>query len=122
MTSKTTRILSIVLMVIPALMLVMSGAMKLVGAQQIVDGLTKGGLGAYIKLFGIIELASVALLFLPKTRNLGFLLLCCYLGGALSIELASGQPPMAAIFLALLWISMFLRNKTLFLEARPSQN
>jgi sorbitol-specific phosphotransferase system component IIC len=116
MTTKTKNIASTVLMAIPALMVAMSAIMKLTGSQKIVDGLTKGGLGNYISLLGILELISVALFVIPKTYKLGFLLLCCYLGGAMSVELASGQPPMAAIFLALIWISVFLRNRLMFLN------
>ncbi len=120
--TKTTRIISIVLMVIPSLMIIMSGVMKLIGAQQVVDGLTKGGLGNYIVLFGLIELVSVALLWIPKTRNIGFFLLCSYLGGALSIELASGQMPTAAILLIIIWISVFLRDRSLFLKSANTEN
>ena len=104
-------------MAIPALMITMSAIMKLTGSQQIVEGLTKGGFGNYIVVFGLVELLSVALFVYPKTYKLGFLLLCCYLGGAMSVELASGQPPMAAMFLMLLWVSVFLRNKLMFLNA-----
>ena len=117
MSDKTKKILSYVLLILPSLMILMSGVMKLTGAQQIVDGLTKAGLGPYIKLFGIIELVSVGLLFIPKTYKIGFLLLCSYLGGAMSIELSGGQPPMSAIFIALLWIGVYLRDKRMFLQA-----
>lgn len=120
--TKTTHIISIVLMVIPSLMIVMSGVMKLIGSQQIVDGLTKVGLGNYIVLFGLIELISVALLWITMTRNIGFFLLCSYLGGALSIELAGGQAPLAAIFLALIWISVFLKDRSLFLRTDKTEN
>jgi sorbitol-specific phosphotransferase system component IIC len=114
MTNKTTRIISIVLMAIPSLMLTMSAVVKLIGAEQVVQGLTKAGLGNYITLFGVIELASVVLFIYSKTHKIGFFLLCSYLGGALSIELASGQPPMAAIFLILIWIAVYLKDKTVF--------
>ncbi len=114
MSSKTTRLIGLVLMILPSLMLIMSGVMKLSGSQQIVEGLTKAGLGSYIKLFGIIELISVALLLYPRTFKIGFLLVCCYLGGALSIELAGAQPPMAAIFLVILWTGVYLRDKFVF--------
>lgn len=115
--SKTTRIVSIVLMVIPSAMLVFSAAMKLGHAQAVTEGLGKAGLGNYITLIGLIELVSVALFLVPKTSKIGFLLLCSYLGGALCMELAGGQPPMAAIFLALLWIAVYLRDKQMFLRA-----
>ncbi|MBA2610588.1 MAG: DoxX family protein [Bacteroidetes bacterium] len=117
MSAKTKRIISIILMVIPSLMLLMSGVMKVISAQQVVDGLTKAGLGKLIVLIGVIELVSVALFLYPKTFKLGFLLLCCYLGGALCIELAAGQPPMAAIFLVLIWISVYLRDRNMFFSS-----
>lgn len=115
MSTKTQRILSIVLMGIPSLMVALSGVMKLMGAPQIVYALSKAGLGSYIQLFGITELVSVALLLYPKTYKTGFLLLCCYLGGALSIELSAAQPPMAAVFLTLLWVGIYLKNKQVFI-------
>jgi hypothetical protein len=114
MSDKIKKIISVVLMVIPSLMLVFSAIMKLSGAQQVVEAMKKGGLGNYVLLLGIIELASVMLYLIPKTSRVGFLMLCCYLGGALSIELATGQLPSAAIFLVLLWISEFLKNKSTF--------
>lgn len=114
--SKTTRIISIVLMLIPSLMLIMSAVMKLSHAQQIVEGFSKSALIRYIDLIGIIELVSVTLFLIPKTTKIGFLLLCSYLGGALAIELAGGQAPMAALFLVVLWISVFLRHRLMFLS------
>lgn len=122
MSAKTTRIISIVLMVIPSLMLIMSGVMKLIGAEQVVTGLTKVGLGSYITLFGVIELVAVALFLYPKTYKIGFLLICCYLGGALSIELATAQPPSAAIFLSIVWIGVFLKDKLMFLTSSTTEN
>ena len=97
-------------------MIAMSAIMKLAGAEQVVQGLTKGGLGQYIMLFGILELLSLVLFIYPKTYKIGFLLLCSYLGGAMSIELVSGQPPMAAIFLVVIWVSVYLRDKLMFLS------
>ena len=116
MTAKTKRIVYILLMAITSLMLIMSGVMKLIGGEQVVTGLTKVGLGKFIIMIGIIELISVALFVYPKTFKLGFLLLCSYLGGALCIELAGGQPPMAAVFLALIWIAVYLRDKNIFIS------
>lgn len=121
MSAKTKRIISIILMVIPSLMLIMSGIMKLTGAEQVVTGLTKAGLGNLITLIGVIELVSVALFLYPKTYKIGFLLLCSYLGGAMCIELAGGQPPMAAVFIALIWISVFLREKSMLLPTTESK-
>jgi hypothetical protein len=103
-------------MAIVALMLTTSGIMKLSGAENVVTLLTRAGLASYIKAFGIIELISVAIFLYPKTYKIGFLLLCCYLGGALSIELAEGQPPVASSFLVILWVSGYLKNKLMFIN------
>src|SRR5436305_13647539 len=104
MSKKTIRIISFILTAIPSAMILMSGIMKLAGAEQMVQSLSKIGLGPYVKLLGAIELTSLALFLIPKTSRIGFLLICSYLGGAMSIELAGGQPPMAAVFLAVIWI------------------
>jgi hypothetical protein len=114
--TKTARIISIILMLIPSLMLIISAIMKLTHAPAIVEAFGKSALGNYITLIGIIELLSVALFLYPKTSKVGFLLLCSYLGGAISIELAGGQLPMAAIFLTLLWVSVYLKNKLMFVQ------
>jgi hypothetical protein len=122
MSAKTKRILYIALMAIPSLMIAMSAIMKLSGAEKIVTGLSKAGLGNYVMLLGIIELISLVLFIYPKTYKIGFLLLSAYLGGAMSVELAGGQPPMAAIFLSLIWISVFLRNKFMFVNTITIQS
>lgn len=117
MSKKITRIISIVLLAIPSLMLVMSSVMKMTGSKQMVESLSKAGMGNYnLLLLGLIELLSVVLLWIPKTRNIGFFLVCSYLGGALSIELALGRTPSAAILLALIWIGIFLRDRSMFLK------
>lgn len=121
--SKKTRILSIVLMAIPSFMLILSAIMKLAKAPTLVEGFSKSGLGNYLMLIGMIELVSVALFLFPRTSKVGFLLLCSYLGGAIAIELASAQPPVAAVFLAVIWVAVYLRNKLMFVDqAKESLN
>ncbi len=113
--SKTTKIISLVLKIIVSGMLTMSAVMKLSHAQPIVEAFSKSNLINLITLIGLIELGSLVLFWVPKTGKLGFLLLTSYLGGALSIELAGAQTPMAAILLAVLWTSVYLKNKEVFL-------
>ncbi len=115
--TKATRITSYVLMALPSLMLIMSAVMKLSHAQQIVDGFSKSALINYIDLIGGIELISVILLWIPKTQKIGFLLLNGYLGGAMSIELAGGQFPNAAVLLAVLWIGVYLKERVMFVAS-----
>jgi hypothetical protein len=119
--TKTTKITAIVLKALPSAMLVLSAIMKLSHAQAIVEGFSKSALINYLTLIGIIELVSVILFWIPKTSKIGFLLLCSYLGGAMSIELAGGQFPNASIFLMLLWISVYLSNREVFLKTEESK-
>jgi hypothetical protein len=118
MKPKTRKIVSIAVAVIPSAMVAMSAFMKLSGNPQLVDGMTKIGFAPYIKLFGVIELVSLILFFYPKTSKIGFLLLCCYLGGAMATELGHGEAPMAALFIALFWVSVFIRDKGMFLPIK----
>ena len=87
MTSKTKNIVSIVLGALPSAMVLISGTMKLSGNPKMVEGLTQGGFGSYITLFGALEFIMVILFFIPKTKKVGFYLLCSYLGGAMAVEL-----------------------------------
>ena len=122
MTSKTRNIVSIVLGALPSAMVLMSGTMKLSGNPKMVEGLTQGGFGPYITLFGALEFIMVILFFIPKTKKLGFYLLCSYLGGAMAVELGHGMPPMSAAFIALYWISMFVKDKSNFLPSKNNTN
>lgn len=121
MTKKATQILSTILLALPSLMLLMSASMKLLGAEPIKANLEKAGLGNHIILLGLIELLTVILMWIPRTRNIGFFLVCSYLGGALSIELASGTPPSAALFLIIIWIAVFIRDKSFFVQVTKAE-
>ena len=115
MKQKVQRIAWIGLMALPVLMLAMSSVMKLTGSEEIVNGLTAAGFGSYIAVLGIVELLAVVLFVIPATYKVGFLLLNGYLGGAFAVELAAGKFPVAALFLTLLWVSVFIRNRSLFI-------
>ena len=70
----------------------------------------------YVLLLGILKLVSLLLFIYPKTHKVGFLFLCCYLGGALSIELAGGEPPVSSMLLVVIWVSVYLKDKLMFVE------
>ncbi len=111
MTNKTRNVVSIVVGALPAAMVLMSSIIKLTTDPQ---PLIKAGFGPYIKPLGIIEIVLLILFFYPKTKRIGFYLLCSYLGGAFSVELTSGLPPLSLILLTLFWVSMFIKDKNNF--------
>ncbi len=122
MQPKTTRILSTVLIVLPALMLLASAGAKLAAAQQVVDALTKTGFIPFFPLpaLAILELVVAALLLIPKTYKIGFFLVNGYLGGAAAIEIAGQGFPIALVLLSIIWVGVYLRDKTMFITAPRS--
>ncbi|GAB3954313.1 hypothetical protein GCM10028805_39550 [Spirosoma harenae] len=115
MNPKTKRILTIIVTVLAAGMVILSGIMKLTQSAQVIEGLNKVGVGPYVILLGIMEIAFTLLYLYPKTMKLGFILLSCYFAGAIATELSHGTPFNAITPIALVWISAFLRDKSTFL-------
>jgi hypothetical protein len=120
MSDKVKRIISFVLIFLISAVMLLSAGMKLSGSKEVVDGFTKAGLIGSLKLIAGLEILSTVLFLIPKTRNLGFFLLCSYLGGAMVTQMAGGEPPIAAVFIAVLWIAMFLRDKTMFFPVKKA--
>lgn len=114
MSQKVKKIVATILMVIPALILVFSGIMKVTRQPMMVEGLSKVGFAPYIVMVGAFELLFTVLFLVPKTRKVGFLFVTSYLGGAAAIEIAEGRAPVAFVFTALAWIGMYLYDKTVF--------
>ncbi|MCX6217528.1 DoxX family protein [Spirosoma sp.] len=117
MNSKVMRIVTIVFTVLAAGMAIMSGVMKLTQSKEVVDTLTKAGVGDKAIILGCMEIGFAALFIYSKTMKLGFILLSCYFAGALATELSHGSPLNAFVPLVLIWIAAFLRDKTIFLPA-----
>jgi len=119
MVSKTQRIISIVLTSLIGFMLTLGGIMKLAKAepQSIMDQLDKYGYTDYLPYIGVISLLSGVLLLYPKTSKIGFLLGSCYFAGAAALELSGKQPLIAPVFIVILWIGMFMRDKAMFITA-----
>ncbi len=93
--------------------------MKLAGAQQIVDGMTKLGVGPYIPVLGTMEIVFTGLFLFPKTSKIGFLLITCYFAGALATDLSHGNPIVTPVLiLVLVWVAAFLRKPEIFIDQK----
>ena len=113
---KALKIVTQIITILSALMITLSGVMKLIQAEAVVTTLTPMGLAPYIQFLGIMEIIFAALFIFNKTRKIGFMLLCCYFGGAIATELSHGGNYVNAAFpLALVWISAFLQDRSIFL-------
>ena len=113
---KSKKIVTIILLWLPALLLTLSAIAKFAGAAVIVNNLTKAGVIPYFPLpaLGLLELSCVVLYLIPVTWRIGFCLLCGYLGGAGAIEISQHLPPTAFILLTIVWIGVFLKDKSIY--------
>ena len=100
---------------IPALLLVLSGVLKLSGNSAIVEGMSKLGVGPYLRLLGVMELAFAVLFVIPATMKLGFILASCYFAGAIATELShNALKANPFVPIVLLWIGAFIRDRSIF--------
>ena len=114
---QVKKVLIIITTVLPALMIAGGGVAKLMANHGVVQMLSNVGVGQYIPVLGITEIVFAALFVVQKTRRLGFILLCCYFGGAIA-TVVSHQGNFfspALLPLVLVWINMVLRDPSLFI-------
>ena len=100
---------------IPALVIAFLGVLKLVGNPRVAEELSQLGVGRYLRLLGVMEIAFAALFVVPGTMKLGFILTSCYFAGAIATELSHGKlkaNPFVPI--VLLWIGAFIRDRSIF--------
>lgn len=100
-TEKIRKIIGWALVAYPLFSLTAASVGKLTRHPEIVEKFAKLNIPS-VELFGIITLVSILFYLIPKTANLGFLLLCSYLGGVIVGELALGESPMPGIVLSVL--------------------
>ena len=98
------------------LMVGFSGLMKAFHSQWSVEGLIRFNLPNSATVLGLMEMAFIILFAFPKTMRIGFILISCYLAGAMATELShDGNMLNPGIPLVLIWVTAFLRDKSLFL-------
>jgi len=120
MTVNKKQLLTGLVTVVPVGMTVMSGLAKLTGSPEVVEGLTKAGVGPYIFGLGLMEIAFAVLFVIPRTMRLGLLLLTAYFAGAMATDLSHGNPVlMPTLLLALVWMAAFVRDRHVFLPPVP---
>jgi len=116
------KLIPIIVTILAAAMITLSGIMKLTNNEQVVTKMSKVGVGQFLPLLGCMEIAFTALFLFPKTRKIGFILLSCYFSGAIATDLSHGENIMAAAMpLILVWIAAFLLDNSIFLPASKKQ-
>jgi len=103
-----------ILSILPSAIIVFSGMNKLMGAAWVVESLSKIGLQEYTAIIGGLEILCVILYWIPKTSNIGFFLLCSYVGGIIAAELAMGFGVGFGVGVAImLYVGTMLRKPSL---------
>jgi chaperone required for assembly of F1-ATPase len=108
--SKAMTITGWVLTILPCLMLVMSGVMKLQQNEEVVKGFADWPEGVAMPI-AIAELGSTILYLIPQTAVLGAILLTGYLGGATATHVRLGEPIWIPVIMGVvIWLGLFLRD------------
>jgi hypothetical protein len=102
----------------PALFLLVDGAMKLVKPEVVIKATVELGYAeSVIVPLGIVPLTCTILYLVPRTAVLGAILLTGYLGGAVATHVRAGQGLFEilfpVVFGALLWGGLVLRDERL---------
>jgi DoxX-like family len=101
----------------------MSAAGKLVGGDDLTQGMAHLGLPeAMVKPLALLELSCVLIYLFPPTAVLGAILLTGYMGGAICTHWRVGDPFFAQIALGIVvWLGLYLREERLrkLLPFRP---
>jgi hypothetical protein len=107
-----------ILSALPALFLLLDGAMKLVKPEFVVKATVELGYPESVIFgLGMVLVACTVVYLIPQTAVLGAILLTGYLGGAVAthVRVGDGLFPIifAVIFGALLWGGIYLRDERL---------
>jgi hypothetical protein len=101
------------LSVLPSLVLLFSGTMKLVKPEGVVKGFEHLGYPEHLALaIGIVEIGCTLVYLLPRTAVLGAILLTGYLGGAVAshVRLLEMRFLVPLLLGVLIWLGLFLRD------------
>ena len=121
--SKGQRIGGWVLSGLIGLMMLASGAIKLSGAEEVLDQFKIMFLTDNLTLIAVGEIITAILIIIPRTNVIGTLLGSAYFGGAIVGHMVIGgrhftDPELAAagsylvpaVILVLVWLNGFIRN------------
>jgi hypothetical protein len=113
--SKTRRIAGYTLSIIPSLMTLMAGILKVIDNEGMLENMNKiTNWGDKMLLIGLIELGGLALYWIPKTMNIGFFLLASFGGGIVVAEVVAGDIPIIGVVVSsFLYAGTFLRKPSL---------
>jgi hypothetical protein len=104
-----------ILTILPGLMLIASGVMKLMKPAALIEEFGRLGLmeGQAFGI-GILEICCAVIYLFPRTAVLGAILVTGYLGGAVLTHLRIGDPFLPPVIVGVVaWFGLYLREPRL---------
>ena len=104
-----------IISLLPVLMFIFSGVMKLLKPAPVLVEFERLGYPAKLTIvIGIIELACTVLYIIPRTTILGAILLTAYMGGATATHVRIGDLFLIPVVLGIMvWLGLYLRDARL---------
>jgi len=111
----TTVWIGRVISALPSLLFLVSALMKLVGGEQVIEGMAHLGLSeSLMRPLAVLEISCVVVYLIPRTSVLGAILLTGYIGGAICTHLRVGDPFFMQIGIGIfIWLGLYLREPRL---------
>jgi prepilin signal peptidase PulO-like enzyme (type II secretory pathway) len=102
-----------------AVLLAVPAVGKIVGMEAMVTQLSVNGVGDWITIIGLGLLVSLVLFAVPKTKNIGTLLLSAYFGGTIVFHMALGEAfVVQAVLLLVVWTLAWMYDERIVLGHR----
>ena len=110
MNSKTRKIAGYVLSGLVTFVFVATGAMKFTGGEQNVQMAELVGGASTLHILGGLQIFFALLFWIPRTAVVGFLLMACYMVGAMATHLVIKESFVLQTGIeTLIWVTGFVR-------------
>jgi hypothetical protein len=123
MCKKKSQRSKIIPAVVIAAIIFISGGFKVLGNHPMMQHFVEMGFSRpMVSMLGICEMVFSLLFVFGHTSKIGLLLLTAYLGGAMAAEIPYHQLAAPFVPLVLVWITAFIRQRSLFFQNSKSNN
>ena len=123
MNSKTRKIAGYVLSGLVTFVFVATGAMKFTGGEQNVQMAELVGGASTLHILGGLQIFFALLFWIPRTAVVGFLLMACYMAGAMATHLVIKESFVLQTGIeTLIWVTGFVRFPELTQRLYPCNN
>ena len=123
MNSKTRKIAGYVLSGLVTFVFVATGVMKFTGGEQNVQMAELVGGASTLHILGGLQIFFALLFWIPRTAVVGFLLMACYMAGAMATHLVIKESFVLQTGIeTLIWVTGFVRFPELTQRLCPCNN